>query len=158
MLDTKSKQNHFEENKNKQLIEYLSGISNKNFYTESKTTQSIKLAAEVEKIWILYDIDQNGNLDYEELVQYFNEVAVPCLSLTQTQMHEMFNELDEDNNQNISKMEMEVFLAKLIMCGSQFGLNISSVSDSARYQDAEDVIATQAQQEFNKFTNLKSKS
>ena len=134
------------ENRSKQLIQYLSGISNKSFYTESKITQCIKIAAEVEKIWILYDIDQNGNLDYEELVQYFNEVAVPCLSLTQSQMHEMFNELDDDQNQNISKIEMEVFLAKLLLCGSQFGLNISSVSDSARYQDAEAIIAKQAEQ------------
>ena len=83
-------------------------------------------------------------MDYEELVQYFNEVAVPCLSLTQSQMHEMFNELDDDQNQSISKIEMEVFLAKLLLRGSQYGLNISSVSESARCHDAEAIIAQQA--------------
>ena len=55
------------ENKNKELVQYLSGISNRSFFTESSISQGIKIAAEVEKIWILYDIDQNGYLDYEEL-------------------------------------------------------------------------------------------
>ena len=36
-------------------------------YKESKTSRDIRIMAEVEKIWILYDLDANGELDYEEI-------------------------------------------------------------------------------------------
>ena len=37
--------------------------------------------AEVEKIWIWYDLDDNGDLDYEEILGYLKERAYPHLSL-----------------------------------------------------------------------------
>ena len=35
-------------------------------YKESKISQEIKIYAEVEKIWINYDDDGNGYLDFKE--------------------------------------------------------------------------------------------
>jgi len=34
---------------------------------ESKVSRDIRILAEVEKIWIKYDLDGNGLLDYEEV-------------------------------------------------------------------------------------------
>jgi hypothetical protein len=33
----------------------------------------IKLYAEVERIWLLYDIDENGYLDFDEVKLYLSE-------------------------------------------------------------------------------------
>ena len=39
--------------------------------------------AEVEKIWIIYDLDKNGNLEFDELLLYLKDVAIPYLTLTE---------------------------------------------------------------------------
>ena len=41
----------------------------------------IKAVAEVEKIWILYDLDNNGELDFIETKAYLKEMAYPYLSI-----------------------------------------------------------------------------
>ena len=61
---------------------------NVNFYSqrtfkESKLSWDIRILAEVEKIWIMYDLDDNKELDYEEIKLYLNEVAYPHLDLTE---------------------------------------------------------------------------
>ena len=38
--------------------------------------------SEVEKIWILYDLDENGTLDFEEIELYLKEMAYPNLDLS----------------------------------------------------------------------------
>ena len=45
-------------------------------------SRSIKVLAEVEKIWILYDLDENGTLEYGEIELYLKEMAYPHLDLT----------------------------------------------------------------------------
>ena len=45
-------------------------------------TREVRILAEVEKIWILYDLDDNGSLDYEEIELYLKEMAYPHLDLT----------------------------------------------------------------------------
>ena len=127
----------------KQLLDDLNSLSKQSFFLESKKSQYIKLASEVEKIWILYDIDQNGNLDYEELIQYFNDVAVPCLSFSPAQMYDIFKDLDQDEDQSISKDEMVLFLAKIIHL-DEYDVNIKTVSKSNRAQEEEMSILTQA--------------
>ena len=99
------------------------------------------MAAEVEKIWILYDVDKNGNLDYDELIQYFNDVAVPCLSLNQSQMYELFSELDQDEDQSISRNEMVLFLAKIITHGDRYNIDLKTVSSTIRAKTGEIEIA-----------------
>ena len=33
-------------------------------FKQTSFTRSVRILAEVEKIWILYDLDDNGSLDY----------------------------------------------------------------------------------------------
>ena len=40
---------------------------------ESEWARFVRVQAEVEKIWLLYDLDDDGTLDYEEIVLYLGE-------------------------------------------------------------------------------------
>ena len=51
-------------------------------YKQTPFTRIVRILAEVEKIWILYDLDANGSLDYDEIELYFKEMAYPHLDLT----------------------------------------------------------------------------
>ena len=42
-------------------------LNNTDISTESKISLEIKIMSEVEKIWINYDEDGNGDLDFEEI-------------------------------------------------------------------------------------------
>ena len=53
---------------------------------ESVTSMEIKYLAEVEKIWILYDLDDNGELDFDETKAYLKEMAYPYLSLPDSKL------------------------------------------------------------------------
>ena len=52
----------------------------------SKTSRWIKILAEIEKIWILYDLDGNESLDFEEIVKYLKNRAYPHLTLSDEQL------------------------------------------------------------------------
>ena len=49
---------------------------------ETEVSQSIRILSEVEKIWIVFDIDNNGTLDREEIRDYIKNMAGDALSLT----------------------------------------------------------------------------
>ena len=53
-------------------------------------SREIKVLAEVEKIWILYDLDENGTFEYGEIELYLKEMAYPHLDLSDDQLHEIF--------------------------------------------------------------------
>ena len=40
---------------------------------DTKTSMEIKILAEVEKIWINYDLDQNGTLEFNEVETYLQQ-------------------------------------------------------------------------------------
>ena len=42
-------------------------------FKDSSISHQIKVIAEVEKIWILYDLDKSGMLDFEEIKAYLKE-------------------------------------------------------------------------------------
>lgn len=44
---------------------------------ESDLSREIKVYAEVEKIWILFDSDNNGTIDKEEIQEYLQQMAYP---------------------------------------------------------------------------------
>ena len=58
-------------------LEKSKTIFGSDFKKSSEVSQEIKILAEVEKIWILYDADCNGCLITTELREYLNEVAFP---------------------------------------------------------------------------------
>ena len=49
---------------------------------ESKVSRDIRIMAEVEKIWIMYDLDNNGTLEFDEIQQYLQQMAFPHLTLS----------------------------------------------------------------------------
>ena len=50
---------------------------------EGALSKEIKVMAEVEKIWIVYDVDNNGTLDCEEVNKYLRDKAYPNLKLSE---------------------------------------------------------------------------
>ena len=49
---------------------------------ETETSRMIKVLAEVEKIWIIYDIDDSGALEFQEIEQYLRTMAFPKLDMS----------------------------------------------------------------------------
>ena len=60
----------------------------------TKISRQIKILSEIEKVWILYDLDGNSSLDVDEIIKYLEERAYPHLSLTQDQLRVMFQSID----------------------------------------------------------------
>ena len=54
-------------------------------------SHQIKVISEVEKIWILYDLDNNGSLDFDEIKLYLQEYAYPMLNVTIEEIEKTFN-------------------------------------------------------------------
>ena len=49
----------------------------KNYDEHSQVSKDIKILAEVEKIWIVFDDDLNGRISYHELTKYLRETVYP---------------------------------------------------------------------------------
>ena len=73
---------------------------------ETKVSRDIRIASEVEKIWIMYDLDRNGTLEYEEIKLYLREMAFPHLTLSEEQVDKLFDSIDENGDKEVSKEEM----------------------------------------------------
>ena len=56
---------------------------NSHFNNLSAFSKEVKVLSEVEKIWIVYDIDDSGELDFDEISGYLNARAYPQMSLNQ---------------------------------------------------------------------------
>ena len=77
---------------------------------ESEVSMEVKALAEVEKIWILYDLDNNGELDFAETKAYLKEMAYPYLSIPDDKLDDLFRSIDYDGSQTIDKVEMQLFV------------------------------------------------
>ena len=75
-------------------------------YEHTPVSKQIRILSEVEKIWIIYDVDQNGTLDYDEIKMYLKEMAYPHLKLNENQLISIFKSIDKDNSGFIDKHEM----------------------------------------------------
>ena len=71
----------------------------------------IKILSEVEKIWINYDLDNNGTLEYNEVETY---LVQRCPHIPDTEMQETFAKMDINNDGHIDKQEMYIFIKSLI--------------------------------------------
>ena len=81
---------------------------------ETTVARSIRVLCEVEKVWTVYDLDDNGSLDYEEIVLYLKEMAFPHLDLCDEMIEIIFDKLDTDGDGTITKHEMESFIAEVL--------------------------------------------
>ena len=82
---------------------------------ESEMSREIKVLAEVEKIWILYDLDDDGKLDKSEIASYLCQMAYPRLEMSDEVIDQVFGVIDIDGDNSIDKQEMEYFLKVLMM-------------------------------------------
>ena len=80
---------------------------------ESKASLEIKIISEVEKIWIIYDVDNNGTLDFDEIRDYLDQMAFPSLSMSMEQLYKIFQMIDSDGSGCIDKQEMILFIKRL---------------------------------------------
>ena len=48
----------------------------------TKISKEIKILSEIEKIWIIYDQDNNGSLEKDEIINYLTERTTLDLNLT----------------------------------------------------------------------------
>ena len=49
---------------------------------ETQVSKEIRILSEVEKIWIIFDVDDSGRLDKEEIQDYIKYMAGPSLKLS----------------------------------------------------------------------------
>ena len=49
---------------------------------QTTVSRDIKILAEVEKIWIIFDLDNNGSLEKEEIQDYIKYIAGDNMKLT----------------------------------------------------------------------------
>jgi hypothetical protein len=78
--------------KNTPFIDYYVGFKDFN-----STAFEISLLCECERIWITYDENEDGELDFDEVYNYI-ETSVPYLGLTKDEVWDLFDEMDDDGN------------------------------------------------------------
>ena len=62
---------------------------------ETEGSMDIKIHAEVEKIWINYDLNKDGHLDYDEVKVY---LKARCSHIPEDRMQDVFNSMDVNND------------------------------------------------------------
>lgn len=67
------------------------------------------------KIWILFDKDQDGKLNFSELKDYIINMAFKDLPISDQQINELFKTIDIEGDGAVTKDEMAIFLNLLLM-------------------------------------------
>ena len=70
--------------------------------------------AEVEKIWVIYDLDDNSLLGFEEAEKYLLERAFPHLQLSESDIVALWEKIDADGSGYVNKEEMNNFVHLLL--------------------------------------------
>ena len=94
--------------KNSPFIQYYQGFQN----TDSLSFE-ISLLCECERIWILFDENQDGELDFDEIYNYIS-TGIPYLGLNKEEIRDLFDEIDEDGNGILDRKELLVLVKRLI--------------------------------------------
>jgi Ca2+-binding EF-hand superfamily protein len=79
----------------------------------SETQKEIKIICEVEKIWIVNDLNENGTLELAEIYDYLKEMVVP-FDYSEDSVRNLFQNIDVNNDHCISKKEMMKFLSVMM--------------------------------------------
>ena len=65
-------------------------------------------------MWILYDVDDSGTLEIEEIATYIADMAKTEMSVTKEEVQRIFKVIDIDGDGKIDKEEMTYFLSILL--------------------------------------------
>ena len=120
---------------------------------DTKISRDIKILAEVEKIWILYDIDSSGKIEKSECSLYLKQMAEPRMELKDEQIDEIFDLIDFDGNGDIDKFEMECFLKVIMMLQDNLSFKSSQTFFHHMYEK-ERIEAKQRDEELKKRYDL----
>ena len=82
---------------------------------QTEISREIRIVSEVEKIWIIFDVDSSGKLDKDEIKDYIKYMAGDGLALTENQIDKVYALIDTDHDEAIDKSEMEVFLRAMML-------------------------------------------
>ena len=88
-----------------------SDLTDSDLSKESQTSIDIKISAEVEKIWINYDLDKNGTLEVNEVHKYLKD---RCPHMPEDAIQKTFSQMDLNNDGHIDKQEMFVYVKALM--------------------------------------------
>ena len=61
---------------------------------ESGLSKEIKVLAEVEKIWIIWDIPRTGGICKDEIQEYLDQMSYPKLEINPEQVFEVIHLVD----------------------------------------------------------------
>ena len=78
----------------------------------SEKSIAVKVLVEVEKIWMNYDLDQNGTLDLDEVSAYLKS---RCPHIPEPAVIQTFKQIDTNNDGQIDKEEMFVYVKELML-------------------------------------------
>ena len=82
---------------------------------ETPISREIRILSEVEKIWIIYDIDGSGKIDQAEIADYLSQMVEPEMHLERGHVTAVFKLIDDDDDGQVDKKEMECFLKVLCL-------------------------------------------
>ena len=82
---------------------------------ETDVSREIRILSEVEKIFIIFDEDNSGTIDKEEVKNYVRFIVGDRLTINESQLDQVYGLIDTDNDESIDRNEMALFL-KTLMC------------------------------------------
>ena len=74
----------------------------------------IKLACELERIWIMLELNSDSNLEFEQVLDAFQKMGLRFVKLSQEQIKEAFDSFDKDKNGVMDQAEMAEFVTVLL--------------------------------------------
>lgn len=93
---------------------------------QTEVSREIRILSEVEKIWIIFDVDSSGKLDKDEIKDYIKYMAGDRLKLTDRQIDQVYELIDTDNDGSIDKLEMEIFLRAMMLLQEDLTFKLAS--------------------------------
>ena len=100
---------------------------------ESTVSRHIRILAEIEKIWILYDMTNTKSLNFQELNNYLKDMVPQEQQVDDDQLRKLFNRIDKNDNGWIDREEMFHFLESLL--DQRKDLKFKGIHESVAYRD-----------------------
>ena len=81
---------------------------------DTRIARSIRVLAEVEKLWITQDLKNSEALNYDQFEDYIMNNNIPGFKLSKDQILEVFHKMDKNSDMSIDKNEMYFFLTAVL--------------------------------------------